>query len=114
MVALVVLVGATQAVKFPTGLFTGNDGTNNIALQFDSTGTLTAYVNDQAFSNGTYTSSADTVRFGPVNGPEGYSCAGDATYLWRLTESRLAFTMLADDCEVRSTTLTSLTWTRGS
>jgi hypothetical protein len=112
LVTLVAVIGAAQVAKFPTGVFKGNDGTNTISLDFDTTGVVTAYVNAEVFSNSRYEAVADTVKFGPVNGPEGYSCANAGTYTWKLAENRLSFAMVTDDCAVRSTTLINLIWTR--
>jgi hypothetical protein len=111
--SVVAVAGAAQASKSPVGTIKGGDGTNNYALQFDSTGSLNVYVNDQFFSSGRYVSRADTITFGPHQAPEGYGCAGDGTYLWKLTENRMSFTTVKDDCQVRITTLTAVAWTRG-
>jgi hypothetical protein len=113
LVSLIAVVGAAQATKFPVGTIKGGDGTNNYALQFDSTGALNVYVNDQMFSTGRYVTRADTITFGPHEAPEGYGCAGDGTYLWKLTENRMSFTTVKDGCQIRITTLTAVAWTRG-
>ena len=113
LLSIVAVTAAAQALKFPTGVIKGSDGTNTIALDFDTTGVITAYVNDQAFSNGSYEAKGDTIKFGTVNGPEGYSCATGGTYLWKFAENRMTFTRVTDDCEMRAGTLTSITWTRG-
>jgi hypothetical protein len=55
----------------------------------------------------------DTMVFGPVVGPEGYSCANSAKYLWSLANDVMKFTMVNDDCEVRSNALVNLVWTKG-
>lgn len=113
MVSLVAVVGAAQAAKFPTGSIKGSDGTNTYSLQFDTTGVINVYVNDQFFSGSKYETKLDTIKFGPVSAAEGYGCAGNGTYLWKLTENRMSFTTVADDCQIRTTTLTGVPWTRG-
>lgn len=113
MVSLVAVVGATQATKFPTGSIKGSDGTNTYSLQFDSTGVINVYVNDQFFSGSKYETKLDTITFGPVTAPEGLGCAGSGTFLWKLTENRMSFTTVADDCQIRMQTLTGVAWTRG-
>jgi len=112
--SLVVLVtAAVQGVKFPVGLFKANDGTNNISLDFDSTGVITAYVNGEMFSTGTYSTKGDTLTSGPVTGPEGYSCTGSGKYLWSFAENRLTMTTIADECQVRMDAFAGLVWTKG-
>jgi hypothetical protein len=112
--AVLLLTAAAQAPKFPGGLFTANDGTNTIALDFDTSGVVQSYVNNEPLSQGTWQVKADTLTFGVINGPEGYSCASPAKYLWAFADNRLSFTMAGnDDCQVRRDALTGLTWTRG-
>ena len=101
-----------QGAKFPGGYFTANNGDNDIGLDFDSTGVINVYVDNQAFSKGTWDAKADTMNFGAVEGPEGYGCPGSARYLWALAENKLSFSLLADDCQVRSQALTALVWTK--
>jgi hypothetical protein len=113
LVALVlVITAATQGPKFMPLYVTASDGNSVIGLDFDSTGTVNVYVDNQAFSKGTWEAKADTLAFGPVTGPEGYSCSAGGKYLWSLAENRLTFTLLADDCQVRSEALTGLVWTK--
>jgi hypothetical protein len=114
LVLVLALTAATQAAKFPTGVISGSDGTVTIALDFDTTGAVNAYVDNQPFSSGRYETKADTVTFGAITGPEGYSCAGSGKYLWAFADSRMSFTMLTDECQIRIQTLTGLVWTRGS
>lgn len=111
---VVLLTAATQGQKFPGGVFKTSDGTNTIALDFDSTGALNVYVNNEAFSNGTWQVKADTLTFGKVQGPEGYSCATEAKYLWSLADNRIQFTPVGtDDCQARHDGLVGMVWTRG-
>ena len=109
------LTAATQAQKFPGGVFKTNDGNNTtIALDFDSSGALNVYVNDQAFSNGTWTAKADTLTFGKIQGPEGYSCASEARYLWSLAQNQITFKLVGeDDCQTRRDGLLGMIWTKG-
>jgi hypothetical protein len=109
-----VTTAAIQSPKFPTGVFNGSGGDTNIALDFDTTGVVTAYVDNQAFSSSPFSAKADTLIFGAVTGPEGYSCAGSGRYLWALSENRMTFTRINDDCQIRIDTLTGLSWTRRS
>jgi hypothetical protein len=111
--ATLIAVAGVQSSKFPGGVFRANDGTNNIALEFDSTGVITAYVNGEGFSRGTYETRADTLTIGPVTGPEGYSCAGSGRYLWSIAENRLTMTTITDECEVRVQAFTGLAWSKG-
>jgi len=111
---VVMLTAATQGQKFPGGVFKTSDGTVTIALDFDSTGALNVYVDNQAFSNGTWQVKADTLTFGKINGPEGYSCTGEAKYLWSLADDRIQFTLVgADDCPTRRDGLLGMVWKRG-
>jgi hypothetical protein len=110
---VLVLTAATQAATLRGGYFKANNGTNEIGIAFDTTGTLNVSVDGQAFGQGTWESKGDTVSFGPSTAPEGYACAGSAKYLWSIAENRVAFTHLADDCEIRVQSLTGLTWTKG-
>lgn len=113
VIMILAITAATQGGKFTGGYFKANDGTSTIGLDFDTTGAVNVFVDGQAFSNGTWGAKADTMSFGPVTGPEGYSCAGSARYLWALAENRLTFTLVTDDCEIRLQALTGLTWTKG-
>lgn len=114
MFALVLaLTAAVQGRKFP-GVIKGSDGTVSIALDFDTTGVVTSYVDNQVFSSGRYETKADTVTFGAITGPEGYSCAGSGKYLWAFSDNRMSFTKLSDECQIRMDTLTGLVWTRGA
>lgn len=113
MVGIASVAGAIQGTKFPTGSLIGSDGTNNFSLNFDSTGTINVYVNNQPFSSSKYESKADTIWFGVVNAAEGYGCAGDGTYVWKLNQNRMTFTTVKDECQIRMTTLTGVAWTRG-
>jgi hypothetical protein len=110
LLIVLIVTAASQAAKFPIGLFKANDGTNTISLDFDSTGVINAYVNGESFSRGTYQTKADTLISDPVTGPEGYSCAGTGKYLWTFVESRLTMTLIADDCQVRADAFTGLVW----
>ena len=109
----VTLIGAAQAPSLKGAFFKASNGTNEIGLDFDSTGALNVSVDGQAFSQGTWRVTADTVDFGPVTGPEGYGCTDGARYLWSVKDNTITFTRLNDDCPIRSESLTSLVWTRG-
>jgi hypothetical protein len=115
ILALVVLLGAAaQAPKFPGGTFKANNGSNDIAITFDSSGALNVYVDNQSFSQSTWQVKADTLTFGTVTGPEGYSCNSSARYLWTFADNRLSFTLVGtDDCSTRRDPVLGLTWTRG-
>jgi hypothetical protein len=111
---IAVLTAATQGQKFPGGVFKTSDGTNTIALDFDSTGALNVYVNNESFSNGTWSVKADTLTFGRVQGPEGYACASEARYLWALAENQITFKPAGeDDCQTRRDGLLGMIWTKG-
>lgn len=113
--ALVLLLGAaTQAPKFPGGVFKANDGTNNIAISFDSAGVLNVYVQDQSFAQSSWEVKADTLSFGYVTGPEGYACTTGARYLWAFADNKMTFKQVGtDDCAARRDPLLGLIWTRG-
>ena len=113
--ALVILLGAAaETAKFPGGTFKANNGTNDIAITFDSTGALNVYVDNQSFSQGTWLVKADTLTFGTITGPEGYGCGSSARYLWTFADNRLSFALVGtDDCSTRRDPLLGLTWTRG-
>jgi hypothetical protein len=113
VIMVLAITAAAQGGKFTGGYFKANDGTTDIGLDFDTTGALNVYVDGQAFSKSTWEAKSDTVSFGPVTGPEGYNCTGGARYLWAMTENRLTFSRVSDDCEVRLQALTGLTWTKG-
>jgi hypothetical protein len=106
------LVAGAQA-RFPGGVFKTFDGNVNLSLDFDSTGTATSYVNGESFSQGKYTVKADTLSFGTLNGPEGYSCSVGGKYLWSIAENRLTMKVVADECQIRRDYLSGLVWTRG-
>ena len=108
------IVGAlAQSPTFKGGYFKATDNTTQIGLEFDTSGAINVYIDNQAFSKSSWETKADTMLFGPVVGPEGYNCAGGARYLWALAENVLSFTMLSDECQVRSNALINLVWTRG-
>jgi hypothetical protein len=112
--AVLVIGVATQSPTFKGGLFKASDGTTQIGLEFDSVGNINVYVDNQAFSKSSWETKADTMVFGPITGgPPEYNCTGSARYLWSLVENVLKFSLIADDCEVRSTSLVNLTWTKG-
>jgi len=106
----VVATAAFQGKKFPGGTYTAYDGTNNIALDFDSSGALVVYVNNEAFSQGGWEARADTIDFGPLQAPEGYGCAASGRYLWSIADKALTVKALADDCQIRVQYFTGLTW----
>ena len=108
------LTAAAQTPKFPAGIFKTTDGETTIALDFDTTGALNVYVNNDSFSQGKWEAKADTVFFGTVQGPEGYSCATSAKYLWSFADNRITFTLVGtDDCQTRRDGLVGMVWTRG-
>jgi hypothetical protein len=112
--SVVLLTAATQGARFPGGVFKTSDGTSTIALDFDSTGKLNVYVNNESFSQGSWQVKADTLTFGTVSGPEGYSCATSAKYLWAIADNRITFTLVGtDDCQSRMDGLVGMVWTRG-
>jgi hypothetical protein len=112
---VVMLTAATQGQKFPGGVFKTSDGNNTtIALDFDTTGALNVYVNNEAFSKGSWSVKADTLTFGKIDGPEGYSCTGEGRYLWSLSDNRIQFALVGtDDCPTRRDGLLGMAWTRG-
>ena len=108
------VVGAlAQSPTFKGGYYKTTDGTTQIGLEFDTSGTINVFIDNQAFSKSSWEVRKDTMLFGPVDGPEGYSCANGATYLWALANDVMSFRMVKDDCEVRSNALVNLVWTRG-
>lgn len=108
------ITAAAQASKLPGGVFKTSDGTNTIALDFDSSGALNVYVNNESFSNGSWQVKADTWTFGKVQGPEGYSCATEAKYLWAIADNRITFKLVGDDdCQSRRDGLLGMVWTKG-
>ena len=112
LVSVLTLTAATQGAKFPAGSYKANNGTNNIAIDFDTTGAINVFVDGQAFSSSAWQAKADTLSFGPVtNAPEGYNCAASGTYLWSIADTRITFTLVADDCQSRLQALTGLAWT---
>jgi len=111
--ALVLMAtAAVHAEKFPGGVFKGTDGTNDIALEFDTTGSLLVYVNNEAFSRGTWDSVEDTLSVGALEAPEGYGCPAGGRYLWNVAENQLRMTVVADDCQIRVQYFTGLAWTK--
>ena len=112
MGGVVAVLGAAQGARFPTGTISGGDGTTNFSLTFDSAGTVHVYVNNQAFSSSRYSSKADTVTFAAFTGADGNGCPAEGSYLWKLAEKRMSFTVVKDACEIRTTTLTGIAWTR--
>ena len=71
-------------------------------------------VDGQAFATSSWASRADTLTFGPVvGGAEGSNCPGDGKYLWSITENRITFTLVMDDCQFRSNGLINLVWMKG-
>lgn len=115
VLALVALLtAATQGQKFPGGVFKTSDGTTTVALDFDSTGALNVYVNNEAFSSGTWRAKADTLTFGKIQGPEGYACASESSYLWAIADNRITFKLIGeDDCQSRRDGLLGMVWTKG-
>jgi hypothetical protein len=113
LVMAVVAIAAAQGLKFPGGDYKSNDGTNDIVLSFDTTGTLTVYVNNEPFSNGTWEAKADTLMFSALEAPEGYGCAGDGKYTWAVANNQLTVKVVNDDCQIRVQYFTSLTWMKG-
>lgn len=107
------VAAAFQGAKFPGGTYKAYDGENNIALSFDSGGSLTAYVNNEAFSSGRWEAKGDTLSFGPLQAPEGFGCAGNAKYTWSIAQTTLTVKLVSDDCEIRKQYFTGLTWTKG-
>jgi hypothetical protein len=109
-----VTTAAVQARKFPGGSsFNATDGENNISLWFDSTGTLIAYVNGEAFSRGTWEARADTLLFSALEAPEGYGCPAGARYLWSIADDKLTVKNVNDECPIRVQYFTGFTWTKG-
>jgi len=110
-----VVAALAQSPSFKGGFFkaTPPDGSAAIGLDFDSSGAIDVYVDNQAFSKGSWEIKKDTMFFGPVTGPEGYGCANSASYLWALADDVLSFKLLKDDCEVRSNALVNLVWKKG-
>jgi hypothetical protein len=113
LTAALVIGAVTQSPAFKGGYFKATDGTSQIGLEFDSVGNINVYVDNQAYAKSSWETKADTMVFGPVSGPPDGSCTGSARYLWALSENVLKFTLLADDCEVRSNALINLVWTKG-
>ena len=110
----VLLMGATQAPSLKGTFIKTNNGSNVIALDFDSTGALNVSVDGQAFLQSTWRAKADTVTFGIISGaPEGYNCAGTGKYVWAIKENLVLFTRIADDCEYRQQAMTGMAWTKG-
>jgi hypothetical protein len=110
-----VVAALAQSPSFKGGFFTATptDGTPPIGLEFDTSGAINVYVDNQPFSKSSWETKRDTMLFGPVVAPEGYACANGATYLWALADSVLSFTLLKDDCDVRSNALVNLVWKKG-
>jgi hypothetical protein len=113
LTATLVVTVLAQSPTFKGGYLKATDGDTQIGLELDTTGTVNVYVNNQALSTSTWEVKKDTMVFGPVVGPEGYSCANSAKYLWSLANDVMKFTMVNDDCEVRSNALINLVWTKG-
>lgn len=114
VVAVLVLGAASQGSKFPAGVIKTSDGTSSIAVEFDTAGTFTVYVNNQVLSNGTWLAKADTLTIGAISGPEGYQCSSSAKYLWSVAEKTMSFTLIGnDDCPSRRDPMVGLVWTRG-
>jgi hypothetical protein len=113
LVIALIATGAIQGKKFPGGSFKTYDGQNNVSLWFDSTGSLVAYVNGEAFSRGTWESRADTLLFSALEAPEGYGCPGGAKYTWSIADSTLTVKNVDDQCEIRIQYFTGLVWTKG-
>ena len=111
--AVLVIGVVTQSPTFKGGFFKASDGTTQIGLEFDSVGNINVYIDNQAYAKSSWETKADTMIFGPVVGPPDGSCTGSARYLWSLIENVMKFTMIADDCDIRSNALINLVWTRG-
>jgi hypothetical protein len=116
-VALIVaasISAAGQTSTFPLGTFAGTDADNNvIALTFDSTGTIHAWVNNQEHSRSAYSAKGEEVEVREVSGPAENSCGSEVgKYKWKLENSRLIFTAVSDNCQIRAQYLTGLSWVR--
>lgn len=110
--ALVVAVLA-QSPTFKGGYFKATDGNSTIGIDFDTSGAINVYVDNQPLVTSSWEAKKDTMFFGPVTGPNEYACANGATYLWALAENVLKFTLVKDDCAARSGPLTNMVWTKG-
>lgn len=114
LMSAVLLGSAVQGKKFPGGLFRTSDGTSSIAVDFDTTGTFTVYVNNEVLSNGKWEAKADTLTIGAISGPEGYACTSSAKYQWAIDDKTLSFKLIGnDDCASRRDPMLGLVWTRG-
>ena len=112
--SVVFLTAATQGAKFPGGVFKTSDGTSTVAIEFDSTGKLNVYVNNESFAQSSWQVKADTLTFGAMTGPEGYACSNSGKYLWAFADNRISFTLVGnDDCQSRRDGLVGMVWTRG-
>lgn len=107
------VLGAFRLVEsFPYGTYGTNDGQGNaFAIRFDSSGTLTTYVNNDAFASQRFTVKDDQIDFLQGQAPPDYACvAAPAKYKWKLNGDQLVFALVEDSCDVRSQSLTGLAW----
>ncbi|HEX9261924.1 MAG TPA: lipoprotein [Candidatus Bathyarchaeia archaeon] len=105
-VIVLLIAGCGQkSPSFPTGTYTSG----NSKIDFNKDGTITVYSVGLQVDSGTYTESDNSKIV--INSDE---CGPDApgSYKWKFDGSVLNFTVVKDNCFIRSNTLTTGNWTK--
>jgi hypothetical protein len=100
------------AADFPIGSFAANGSTTTVT--FDDKGQFQVVEKDAMVVAGQYTIKGDQLEITDVQGPWACTKAGEKTgsYAWKLNESELTFSKLADRCQDRVQSLTTTKWQR--
>jgi hypothetical protein len=106
-VGLAAVSGVAIAADFPAGTYEAG----NLSVTFDKNGQYKLSQGGVFKVSGTYTVTGDEIAVTDTTGP--WKCPkGQLTgsYHWETTLTGLAFTKMADECEGRSTPMTTGTW----
>jgi hypothetical protein len=107
VVVVMAVCDVAVAADFPAGTYEASD----IAMTFDAKGHYTLTQGGIFKVSGTYTVTGDEIDMTDKRGP--WTCPkGKRTgsYHWETTLTGLAFTKIADDCDARSTPMTTGPW----
>ena len=109
---LALAMSSTLAAEapFPAGTYAAEG--HKITIAFDDKGRFRVTEGDVLQVTGQYSAKAGQLEITDTQGPWACTKAGEqsGTYIWKYGNSVLTFSKVADRCEDRAKSLTSVTW----
>jgi hypothetical protein len=110
LIVLLILATAVIAQEFKKGTYSSTTAGTKWSLKFDDSGKVTVISNGEIVVEAKYKVTGDQLEVTDEKGPMACDKSQTGKYKWKLDGKNLTLTKVSDECDGRSTGLTSQPW----